>query len=221
VLLDDAQRLYPHAERTIRRFLAFTAASIALHALTLGAYRPGFGTAAPTGESTPALHAVLVPREPPAAPPDSESSLSPELNAAAAVEPGAATAEPQEQIQPVARAEPRTGAGGPDIPLPDKWYTAAEVDVRAEPRNNPNLEYPQTLAMSGVSGTVRLRIFIDERGIVRKVELADPGPEQAFDAIAQRAWDEVRFSPAIRNGVPVKSQKLLELDFTSALTPAR
>lgn len=217
---DDAHGGYPHAERTLRRFLAFTAASIALHALTLGAYRPGPGTTPATGESMPALYAVLAPREPPSPSPspDTDPGQTPDADAAP---PDTPEAEQQEPSPVVAKADPRAGTGAVDIPLPDKWYTAAEVDVRAEPTNSPSLEYPQALAMSGVSGTVRLRIFIDELGIVRKVELANPGPEQAFDTIAQRAWDDVRFSPAMKDGVAVKSQKLLELDFTSALTPAR
>ena len=125
-------------------------------------------------------------------------------------------------IPKIAKAEPRPGPPGTlDVPMPDKWYTATELDVRAEPRNSPALQYPQELAASGLSAKVRIVLYIDERGIVRKMQLAESGSEQAFDVAATKAWGAMRFSPAMKNGVAVKSQKVLELDFTSDLTPLR
>jgi TonB family protein len=215
------QALKQHDKSVASRFFAFTAASIALHALTLGAYTPGSGSAPARMETFPVLHAVLAPREPAFAPaPDS----APDRPADAPAMPGSgatAGAVPPEPNATMSKAEPAAGPRGVDIPTPDKWYTAAEVDVRAEPTNAPRLDYPQELAMSGLSAIVKLRIFIDERGIVRKAELAESGPHRAFDLVAQRAWNDVRFSPALKQGVPVKSQKLLELDFTPDLVPRR
>lgn len=212
------QPLKQDRKPVVSRFFAFTAVSIALHALTLGAYTPGGGGSAPArAEASSVLHAVLAPRELPAMP-ASESASERPADAPANLDSGATPAEPNATAL---KAEPRSGPGGLDIPLPDKWYTAAEVDLRAEPTNMPRLDYPPELAMSGLSAIVKLRIFIDERGIVRKVELAESGPDRAFDVAARRAWDDVRFSPAQRHGVPVKSQKLLELDFSPGLTPQR
>ena len=199
------------------RFVAFTAVSIALHALTLGAYTPGGGSAPARAEASSVLHAVLAPREL-AFTPASDSPSERPADAAANLDSGAAAPEPDATF---VKVEPRSGPGGLDVPLPDKWYTAAEVDVRAEPTNAPRLDYPPELALSGLSAIVKLRIFIDERGTVRKVELAESGPDRAFDMAARRAWDDVRFSPALKHGVPVKSQKLLELDFSPGLTPQR
>jgi TonB family protein len=215
-----AQALKQRRKSIAARFFAFTAASLALHALTLGAYAPGSGSAPARAEAFPVVHAVLAPGAP-AVTPAHDSPSESQADGPATFDNRASGTLPSEQNATVAKAEPPAGARGLDIPLPDKWYTAAEVDVRAEPRNPPRLDYPQELAMSGLSAIVKLRIFIDERGTVRKVELAEPGPDRAFDLVAQRAWDDVRFSPALKQGVPVKSQKLLELDFTPDLVPRR
>jgi TonB family protein len=93
--------------------------------------------------------------------------------------------------------------------------------VRAEPRTPPTIHYPQELAQSGIVAKVRVVLFIDERGMLRKLEIARSGPEQAFDVAATKAWHDVRFSPAMKNGVAVKSQKVLEVDFMPDLMPMR
>jgi TonB family protein len=98
-------------------------------------------------------------------------------------------------------------------PVPDKWYTAEEVDVRAEPLTPVNLVYPEQSAHR-IRGRVRIALFIDERGWVRKAQVLASEPERLFDDAAIRAWQEVRFSPALKDDLPVKSEKLLEMDFT-------
>ena len=60
---------------------------------------------------------------------------------------------------------------------------------------------------------MRILLFIDERGIVRKSQIAAGASEALFDEAAIKAWKNVRFSPAEKNGVAVKSQKLLEMEF--------
>jgi protein TonB len=98
------------------------------------------------------------------------------------------------------------------LPSPDKWYTAQEVDVRAEPLAGVAVQYPENLR-GPAAGKVRLRVFIDERGVVRKIQVAASEPPGLFDESARKAWEDVMFSPAIKNGAPVKSQKLLELTY--------
>jgi TonB family protein len=83
----------------------------------------------------------------------------------------------------------------------------------AFPIVQPRLEYPEALAGSGITRRLRLRLFVDERGVVRKLEFVEPRREEPFESAARKAWNEVRFSPAMKDGVAVKSQKLLELDF--------
>jgi TonB family protein len=184
--------------RSVRRFAVFAVASFALHAATLVSFPPSGVAGAPyRGQALPEpLHATL----------------SPPLAAAPAANdaPQARASVPQQE----AKAGPRQGVpDGIDVPFPDKWYTAAEVDVRAEPVGAVDLSYPEELEGSGIPGRVHLLLFIDERGVVRRMHIADAEPARLFDKAAMRSWTDITFSPAKKNGVAVKSQKLLELDF--------
>jgi len=65
-----------------------------------------------------------------------------------------------------------------------------------------DFEYPRSLRMLGVSGTVNLELWIDEEGNVRKVILID-SLHPTLDKIAvENAW-EVRFCPAMQGDKPV------------------
>lgn len=196
----------PGGVRLVQRLWIFLAASISLHALML-AYTPGGsgGTAHEPHTATP-LHAVLAP--PPSAHAVQEEPQTlppgPAAEQSAAAVPHAA---------PAASTPRRAGEQGLDLPLPDKWYTAPELAVLAEPLDIVKLAYPDELSGSTFIAKVRVRLFVDERGTVQKIELVESGPHPAFDAAAIKQWQQVRFKPGIRNGIAVKSQKLLELEF--------
>jgi len=117
--------------------------------------------------------------------------------------------------------QPRPGAAadaaGLALPEAEKWHTAREVDVRAQPLTEIRLRYPEHLRGEAVLGKVQLRLFIDERGVVRKMQVAASEPDKMFDEAAKQAWEGVMFSPALKNGAPVKSQKLLELIYQPGL----
>jgi len=115
-------------------------------------------------------------------------------------------------VETTTSARASAGSAGLALPAPDTWYTASEVDVRAEPLSEVRLRYPENLS-SPVAGTVRIRLFIDEGGVVRKLQIASSEPPGLFDEAAKRAWEDVRFTPARKNGVAVKSQKLVELTY--------
>ena len=193
-----------------RRLSAFVAASFALHVLTLVSVPPSGVTGAPhRGLAQPEpLHATLDTRRVLESSPGSGESAGESVTPAAPEQPAA------EPAQPEAEADTRAGvAGGADVPFPDKWYSATEVDVRAEPIGQVNLEYPDELAGTGIPGRVHLLLFIDERGVVRKMQVTQAEPARLFDKAAMRAWTDVQFSPATKGGIAVKSQKLLELAF--------
>lgn len=205
----------------VSRLLVFTGASLALHALTLSAYGPA-GTVSPAYGGPPTarvLQAVLAPlrSEPVIDESQARDSSSPSQQEAPPREPAPAIEPPRTTPgveQTIAKAEARGGApDGVAIPFPDKWYMAAELDVRAEPLTPVRLAYPAELAGSGIPGRVRIALFIDERGVVRKTEIVASQPERLFDEAAVKGWEEVRFSPAMKGGLAVKSEKLLELDF--------
>lgn len=200
--------LPPGLSRCYVRLAGFLALSIAAHLLTALGAAP-LATSLQSSGNAPAggpLQATLV-----QAPPRESSHATVARgpgggdNANAAITSTAAAAPAQ---------APATGEErGLALPAPDKWYAASEVDVRAEPLTDVRLRYPDGLAEQFVTGTVRVRLFIDEGGVVRKLQIAASEPAGLFDEAARRGWEDVRFSPARRNGAPVKSQKLIELTF--------
>ena len=188
------------------RLAGFIALSVGLHLVTaLGAGRLDlaarrFGDAAPVRTT---LHATLQPGN------GARPSVAQTADHAATGRDDAPAGTPVETASPAAAS---AGSEGLALPVPDKWYTASEVDVRAEPLTDVRLHYPENLA-APVTGKVRMRLFIDEGGVVRRLQIASSEPPGLFDEAAKLAWEDVRFSPARRNGAAVKSQKLLELTY--------
>ena len=212
------QRLL-RVEPAIYRLLICAGASLALHALTLGASGPTGTSATADGyANTPVLQAVLI-----------AGQLSPSSTASLLSDAQRRHSRAQSDVRQQANSArfdlqrneqglARTYAGDREpgsvaLPVPDKWHTAQEVDVRAEPLTPVNLVYPEHFA-SRTRGRVRIALFIDEQGWVRKAQVLASEPERLFDAVAIEAWQDVRFSPAQKGDVPVKSEKLLQIDFT-------
>jgi len=80
------------------------------------------------------------------------------------------------------------------------------------PIDEVQLEYPPE-AM-GQSGTVVLRLFINEFGTVDELEIISAVPPDIFDAAARRDFARVRFAPGTRFGLAVKSQLQIEVAYT-------
>lgn len=65
-----------------------------------------------------------------------------------------------------------------------------------------NFEYPKSIVMLGVEGTVYLELWIDKEGVVRHVKLTK-SLYPVLDKIAvENAW-QLRFSPAMQRDKPV------------------
>lgn len=189
--------------RLVRRLCAFTAVSIALHAIMLFVYAPrGKGGQFHDDRGGYMVHAVLAPA-PAATPSEIETTRTDNDTAASKA---------TEQAH-LASGDAASRKKGSDFPLPDKWYTATELHVLAEPLAPANLLYPEEHIAQAIITRVRVRLFVDEGGVVRKLEVVESGAEPAFEAAARKAWQGMRFSPAVKDGVAVKSQKLLELEF--------
>ena len=198
-----------HGMRVQRRLGVFVAASLVLHAYTFGTYAPGAGGYPGTGDlAHPSVLETRLVRE-----------HIPVQTIAASDESGVdASRQDPDQTPPPAAALPKSTTGDAHgtvpMPAPERWYEAAELERRAQPLSPVELAYPAELAgMSAAPAKVRLRLFIDERGALRKLEVETSGPRPEFDEAAIRAWEAVRFSPAMKDGVTVKSQKLLEVAF--------
>lgn len=107
----------------------------------------------------------------------------------------------------------RTAASGAkeDFPVPaeDRYFTASELDHRPVPLMPVEPRFPRDAA--GRIGRVVLNLFIDQDGRVDKVVLVSG--DRPFDESAVWAFGQARFSPGVRNGVPVKSQMLIEVTY--------
>ncbi len=121
--------------------------------------------------------------------------------------PGAPASEAQPILPPMANAPLQ-------LPLPlDKYYTAHEVDVRAEQINEVNLVYPRLAYQMRVKGKVVLRIFINEQGGIDQIAIVRATPAGTFEEAALTATSALHFKPAIKNGRNVKSLKTIEVTF--------
>lgn len=124
------------------------------------------------------------------------------------------------QAQPAARAS--TVSEQPAVPaprsqsatnVPERYFTAREVDTPARPRTTPPLVYPEDALIWKLRGVVRLRVFISELGAVDSVRVVRAEPAGEFEEAAIAAAQRLVYDPAIKNGRAVKSQKLIEVTF--------
>jgi protein TonB len=99
------------------------------------------------------------------------------------------------------------------LPSAEIFFRGSEVDERATPLNEVNLVYPERALANGQSGVVTLRLKIDHLGVLRDAAVVDAQPADTFESAALKAVRELRFRPALRNGVPVGSVKTIEVPF--------
>lgn len=107
----------------------------------------------------------------------------------------------------------------PRAPARPTYYPTRELDVRPGIKTRVQPEYPEAATRRGLSGKVVLRLYINENGIVDRVETLRARPQGVFERSAERAFSAARFSPGIKNKHPVKTQMTIEVSFDSP-TPA-
>lgn len=101
-----------------------------------------------------------------------------------------------------------------DLPLPfDGYFGPNDVDVRAEPANEPVLIYPWIEYRRKISGVVVITLLINERGGLDKVAVVDATPPGLFEDAALEAVNKLHFTPALKDGRPVKSRKTIDVVF--------
>jgi TonB family protein len=104
--------------------------------------------------------------------------------------------------------------GGSSVPTLERYYRNSEVDVQAVPIVHGPLVFPEQAYVSKLAGSVRARVYIDERGNVVSVRIVQARPVRGvFEDAALEALSQVRYRPALLAGEPVKSQKLIEVTF--------
>lgn len=95
------------------------------------------------------------------------------------------------------------------------YFSAKDVDVRSEAVESERfLQNLSEVAPLGV-GQVIVRIYVNESGLVDRVEIQEAYPPGVFEAVTLRQLYQLRFNPAQRDGLFVKSFKDVVLTFDS------
>lgn len=188
---------------SVRRLALALAASACAHAAVLAnvPFAPGPRKAALIAFGPP-IQARLAAQPPAVAFPEFVAQRSAAARAAASREPS-----------PESDAGDAGAAGPAGLPAAEIFYRGRELDERAQATNHPDLEYPESALAAGVTGKVTLRLRIDRLGALRDVSVTEAQPPGVFEAAALKAARSLKFKPAIRNGVPVGSIKLIEVPF--------
>lgn len=110
--------------------------------------------------------------------------------------------------------------GGTGVPsLAPRYFLTRELDVRPGIMTRVHPEYPRAAARRLLSGSVVVRLYIDESGRVEKVQTLRATPPGYFERSAEEAFRTARFTPGIKGGAPVKVQLTLEVTFSSPGPP--
>lgn len=103
---------------------------------------------------------------------------------------------------------------GASMPSMDRYFLPSELDVLPRAVERGPLVYPENAYVWRLSGTVRARVFISERGTVDSVQILEARPHPGiFEEAAVDALRQVRYEPAEIRGLPVKSQRVVEVVF--------
>ncbi len=90
---------------------------------------------------------------------------------------------------------------------PGAFVKSWAVDVKPKLLKSVKVRYTPLARSNGVKGTFWIRISIDETGKVTKAEIVrGPQPNFGLGASCITAAKKSRYSPAIKDGVPVKTQ---------------
>ena len=129
--------------------------------------------------------------------------------------PVARTADPARESGPAAAAQASAPIAGIEVPLSrdPTYYPARQLDVYPRLLAPLNLDYPERAAAQRLDGNLLLLLLIDEFGIVNEASVVEAQPDGYFEAAALAVFRATRFSPAQKQGRPVKSRVLLQVSY--------
>jgi protein TonB len=148
-------------------------------------------------------------------------SSSPVAEAAPSPEPTPLAPGPQTEPASQTPAEPQ----GPRLEIPVAvdltYYSAREVDVHPRALHPIAPDYPEEAERQRLSGSLRLRLKLEESGQVSEIEVVEANPPGFFNQSALAAFHNARFSPAQKNGRPVRALVIIEVkyDYEGRLVP--
>jgi protein TonB len=100
-------------------------------------------------------------------------------------------------------------------PTPSAEGTARITGATSPPSADyqpPQPAFPEGARQRGETGTVRVRLRVDDKGQVTQVEVLETSGSRELDRATQDYFRRWRFRPALRDGQPVASEA------TSAMT---
>ena len=209
------------------RLMVAIALSLALHFVLLVCV-----SVRPTG-SAPNVAAAIQARLERATPePAADSRAPPDAlpipAETAAVAPAKAVASlplaPQPQVETETRPEPNpidppTYSSAIHFELPlirdPTYYPAKQLDVYPLPLTEIKFDYPESAAAERIDGRLLMLLLIDEFGVVNEASVVEAHPEGYFEESALSVFRATRFSPAQKQGRPVKSRVLMHVRYES------
>lgn len=128
---------------------------------------------------------------------------------------------------PARKAAQQTEAGSPQnpdaavaakqgaavLPLPAiRFYGTRELSKRPQPLGQADLDAPE-IKMIVASGTMILKLWIDESGDVIEVEVEKTELPAILSDLTRASFRRLRFVPGERMGVPVGSVMRIEVNY--------
>jgi periplasmic protein TonB len=110
---------------------------------------------------------------------------------------------------PVVVAAPVAPVAPPPAPAPPRNLSASSVQYLEQ----LPVEYPRLSKRLGETGVVMLRVFIDEAGRVREVQVSRTSGHPRLDDAAVTAVQKARFKPPTENGQAVSGYAQVPVDF--------
>jgi protein TonB len=175
-------------------------------------------------EASPMFVSLVAPTQPvpPAPPPPpvpvslpkKPTSATPLITTAPAPAPAVFTA-PAPEPDPVPPAPPVVAVAAPAPPAPPapppppKNIPASAIQY-LEP---PAPEYPRVSRRLGEAGLVVVRVYVDEAGLPRSVQLAQSSGFARLDEAALTGVQRARFKPYSENGVPTAGWARIPIPF--------
>ena len=162
----------------------------------------------PSANSEPQLkpqEAALTPTKRTGAPPSEDAQPKP----------AATKVEPKRESKPAATELPASPNDDTELRLTrdPTYYPAKQLDVYPQPLTPIKLNYPDTAAAQRIDGRLLLLLLIDEFGVVNEVSVVEAQPEGHFEEAALSVFRATRFFPAQKQGHPVKSRVLLQVNY--------
>ena len=97
--------------------------------------------------------------------------------------------------------------------VPARYFPESEVNRKAYPLRRIDLPYPDAREGVDFYGTLRMDVWIDERGDVDHVDVLRSTVPARYRDASVKAFATARWEPALRDGRKVKSVKRVEVRF--------